>query len=1199
MNHPSVLELLSLATGTASPPYQRRVEQHVATCTACRRIVSLHAPLAAEVEASAGEDTALATPDASSSTKDLLELPIVDRGLYSQWEELEHGQGGMGRTLRAWDRRLGRTVAIKELLPPTAADGQTRDSTAYAHLYRRFEREARLTARLDHPSIVSVHEAGQWPDGEPFYAMRLVRGAPLDRAIQQRATVAERLELLPNLTAAADAIAYAHDQAIVHRDIKPANILLGPFGETVVIDWGIAKDLRATSAADSALPIGVYRAAGDGLTQVGIGTPQYMPPEQARGQNPNPTFDVYALGATLYHVILGAPPYGNSSPSDVRKRLLREAAPPLRQLVPEAPPELCDIVDKAMAREPSERFQSALELAEELRRFQTGQLTKTRRHTLSELLARWGRRHRAVLRIAAIAMGALVVVGSLSLARVLQERTRAEQSERRAQRELQKALGQTASQLAMRPERRLDATALGVRAVGQGAALGGTEPEALQGLVDALAAGPLLTTLRGHRGAVRGFAALSDGSALVTSSTDRTLRLWDPRSGLLIETLPTSITSPDHVRASADAHYLLAFGPCDDAELWNLQTRASVRLACRDEVPGAGFTPEGQHVITADADAVTAWGLATATATRRLPIDHKASALGVASTRATPYAVAVGLMNGALILWDDRTGASEQLVGHTSEIRHAFFTEDSRGLVSADATGKVVRWDLGTRPPQPTLLRDDPTTPATLTGALAGDHLALLTPRGTRLLDVTQARLSRKLLTGDGFGFSPLGDSLYGVTSDGVLHTWDTTTGSELRRYAGPTDAADAVLAFSRGEGSERLAVAGRNGAAYLWDRREGVSTGSLVGHTSEITWASWTTHGDLLTASLDGTARRWGLTSGRADHVFTAPTELLTASASRDGREIAAGGLDGVAYLFDWSDQVHSLGEAEAPVTRVAFSPDGQGLLTASLDGTTTLWGLSALKPLQWLDPGDESIGLDTPLQGAATVTAAAYRPDGQFVVTGYADGSTRLRSATSGVLVAVLPSQEPEARAGVASVFFSPDGALVLVGLGSGGSLLCNGADLTPLTQLEGRSASSDASPFSPDGQEIATVVGDGRVVMSRVDQARPPTELDGRSGLILSTVFSPKGDRLVTAAIDGIVRLWDLKTQTNLLSVASVGEGEATWASLSPDERWLVTAYASGALRLHPASAESALERGCETLTYFGRAADAEGGCPPPRP
>src|SRR4051812_7549501 len=141
--------------------------------------------------------------------------------------EREIARGGMGRIVAAEDLRLGRAVALKELIDPVAEQRG------------RFQREALITARLQHPGIVPVYEAGRWPSGDPFFAMKLVSGRPLDRVIAEAATLADRLALLPRLAAAADAIAYAHSQRVIHRDLKPANVLIGEFGETVVIDWGL------------------------------------------------------------------------------------------------------------------------------------------------------------------------------------------------------------------------------------------------------------------------------------------------------------------------------------------------------------------------------------------------------------------------------------------------------------------------------------------------------------------------------------------------------------------------------------------------------------------------------------------------------------------------------------------------------------------------------------------------------------------------------------------------------------------------------------------------------------------------------------------------------------------------------------------------------------------------------------------------
>src|SRR5262249_24787879 len=193
----------------------------------------------------------------------------------------EHGRGGLGRVARAHDVDLGRDIAIKELI-------------SRGHLSEvRFLREALITARLEHPGIVPVHEAGRWPDGTPFYAMKLVAGRPLRDLIAERATVDERIALLHHVIAVADAIAYAHGRNIIHRDLKPSNVIVGDFGETVVIDWGLAKDV--TEAEDCTVGVGPFRINhDDGLTSAGsiLGTPAYMAPEQARGEPVDQRADV-------------------------------------------------------------------------------------------------------------------------------------------------------------------------------------------------------------------------------------------------------------------------------------------------------------------------------------------------------------------------------------------------------------------------------------------------------------------------------------------------------------------------------------------------------------------------------------------------------------------------------------------------------------------------------------------------------------------------------------------------------------------------------------------------------------------------------------------------------------------------------------------------------------------------------------------
>ena len=379
------------------------------------------------------QDTIAATGGAAPTAAAVDELPLVDPAQYIA--EREVARGGMGRIVAAHDRHLGRPVALKELLH---ADGEQSV---------RFRREALITARLQHPAIVPVYQAGRWPSGEPFYAMKLVSGRPLDRVIADATTLAARLSLLPSITAAVEAIAYAHSRRVVHRDLKPANVLVGDFGEIVVIDWGLAKDLDAPTEDDVAsappvktspsepLAIGssskrTRPGAGSesaSLTVAGavMGTPAYMPPEQARGDTVDERADVFSLGAMLYHTLAGAPPYAARTATDVIAHAIAGKVVALSERKTGAPTDLVAIVEHAMAHDPADRYPNAQALAEELRRFQTGQLVAAHDYSLGERIARFVRRHRAAVTVTAIAVVAFAVLGTIAVRRIVAERDRA------------------------------------------------------------------------------------------------------------------------------------------------------------------------------------------------------------------------------------------------------------------------------------------------------------------------------------------------------------------------------------------------------------------------------------------------------------------------------------------------------------------------------------------------------------------------------------------------------------------------------------------------------------------------------------------------------------------------------------------------------------------------------------------------------
>jgi tetratricopeptide (TPR) repeat protein len=418
---PTDAELLAFADGSLSNEARSSAETHLDSCPSCLAIV-----------AALARDSASGVPDGKSTgaAARAAEGPLLADGSPRYVPGAEIARGGMGRILAAEDRLLGRRVALKQI---------RRSSES---LTRRFRREQRITARLQHPAIIPIYDAGALADGEPFFVMRLVKGESLDRSAAAARTLEARLRLLPAVIGVVDAVAYAHGEGVVHRDLKPQNVLVGPFGEVVVLDWGLARELDGS--ADPAGPTEgsspedeeANRSGGDDAlaTRAGevLGTLAYMAPEQAEGRPADARSDVYGLGAMLYHVLTGAPPHAGRAAS-LSSGAARHAARPLAGRVPEAPADLVAIVERAMAADPEARYPSAQQLAEDLKRWQAGRLVEAHRYTPGDLLRRFVRRYRAPLLVAVASLVVLATLGGLLLRRIVIERERALSEQARAE----------------------------------------------------------------------------------------------------------------------------------------------------------------------------------------------------------------------------------------------------------------------------------------------------------------------------------------------------------------------------------------------------------------------------------------------------------------------------------------------------------------------------------------------------------------------------------------------------------------------------------------------------------------------------------------------------------------------------------------------------------------------------------------------
>ncbi|MFN7984600.1 MAG: protein kinase [Vicinamibacterales bacterium] len=272
------------------------------------------------------------------------------------------GAGGMGEVYRATDRRLGRQVALK-VLPAGVA--------THADRLARFEREARTIASLNHPNIVVLYSIED-ADETRFLTMELIEGDSLDRCVTAGGLASGRVVEVG--IALADALVAAHEQGVVHRDLKPANVMVSRDGRIKVLDFGLAKaatpneQVEMTQMATAAAPL-----SGVGLV---VGTVPYMAPEQVRGEAVDARTDLFALGVMLYELCAGRRPFTGSSPSDVQSAILRDTPPPLSTVRTDVQPDLARIIERCLEKQPRARFQTALDVCNELRRLASGLHTR-------------------------------------------------------------------------------------------------------------------------------------------------------------------------------------------------------------------------------------------------------------------------------------------------------------------------------------------------------------------------------------------------------------------------------------------------------------------------------------------------------------------------------------------------------------------------------------------------------------------------------------------------------------------------------------------------------------------------------------------------------------------------------------------------------------------------------------------------------
>jgi len=1024
------------------------------------------------------------------------DLPTIDQSQYAVSGEL--ARGGLGRILRARHRYLDRIVAIKE--------GLRGDDPAQA----RFIREALVTARLQHPSIVPVYEAGRWPTGEPFYAMKLVSGRSLSTVIDETSEVEERLALLPNVIAVADAMAYAHGEHIIHRDLKPDNILVGAFGETVVIDWGLAKDLSATH--DDDIFDSPYQIAAQGLTMAGaiMGTPEYMAPEQAEGKAVDERSDVYSIGCILYHVLVGDAPFRGKSAEDIITKVLAHVPAALEERVTGIPADLASIVRKAMARDPKHRYPTAKELAEDLRRFQTGQLVSSKQYTAWQLVMRWARRHRTVLAVVAAAVVVSIAIGTVAVTNVVRERAVARAAQATAEaRTNELILVQARSALAHDP-----AEAIAWLKSYPPTAPGWSEAREIAMQADVLE--PARHILE-HQNA-RMIAFSSDGARLASAGRDREVRVWNVASGARMRTVlvPADVVEPalasdvlavldvqGHVylardgkpatrlpyeaqtrmRLSRDGRLIASGGRDGTVHLVDTQSTVDRPLRLTHEVNALAFTQDTSMLAAADDQRVQVLDLRSG---RLQQVNGGALALAVSPDGAL---VAAATRDKMVRVTQLKTGATTDL--HTEDVAFRLeFSTDGKRLVSLDDR-KLVVWDAATGR-QVRALACDPNA------ALSADGASVMfgAPDGKlRVIDLVTGdirplRGKQSLVV---LAMSPDGRRVAAIGADFRIHVW-SLRGELSRTLRGHTDQLRNA-AFSRD--GRLFATASANGEIGLWSSADGDNT-MLRGHQDAVFDVMFSPDGKLLaSASIDKTARVWTLATG----------------ASRVARDYSGA------------------------VWHPTFSKDGRSLFTMAQDGTFRRWDL---------DSDQSKIGK---LAGAGNLDVS---PDGRSIVTVDPSGAIRLWDVAtwSHRLVASQRGDIGEAR-------FLPDGRHLVsrAGIAAGNDRTVRLWDITSATSrvLFTATATLRALAISPDGQRIA-VGGQDRVIRVIDLTNGAIRQLQGHTDTVKALRFSPDGRLLASGSFDRTVRLWELATGAT--QIAHLHDGPVWDVQFSPDGKLLAS-------------------------------------------